>query len=386
MKYFLALLLFVSSFAEARTPLGSFTTGKLSLYKVVARDNPGWADDSVSSYNYNFDILASTINALINGTLAEATSNYVLNRSTQPGFTETRLNKLVVVDSVTLPTGYLLPVEDISPGSTHYIQARDTIQSGATAFPELLRASSATVTDFNASVSSVTDRINLRNDKPIGWGDNSIRIEGDTTDGTLRVFHSGAERLTITAPSAFGWYDSSPDVGFDIATTTLLDENYRVEGGSVAYLVVTTVTLPSGSIITNMNPQTCNTFQFFDPDWSVILDSSPVTIPTGFAPFTVPGATALDKYAFIKARIIATQDAVAESFIITANARKVGSSNGVGSNNEIAGDNANLATQVSRDAGTAWVPLVNGQVDLQCRIVGTANTQNCLFGVMALCR
>ena len=83
MKY-LFLFLFLTSSVEARTPvpLGSFTSGSLQLYKTVARDNPGWADGADASYNSNFDIIASSMTGLINGTLGIETTGFIKNQGT----------------------------------------------------------------------------------------------------------------------------------------------------------------------------------------------------------------------------------------------------------------------------------------------------------------
>ena len=181
-KLFLAFIAICNLQIVNAAPRGSGTrtTGTLGLYKPIQFENQGWLTDSDTSINKDLDIIDSSMTAIINGTLSSMTSNYILNTSTQAGYSQARLNKLVVVDSVTLPTGFLLPVEDISPGSTHYVQTRDSLQAGATAFPAYVRigtvSASAVSEDTLFSVS--TGPFVIRRDGRLGLGTTNLNVSG----------------------------------------------------------------------------------------------------------------------------------------------------------------------------------------------------------------
>ena len=113
-----------TAFSAARGS-GSFTTGKLSLYKVAAREEPGWLTDSSSSINNNFEILVATLTAMITGTLTDFTTNYV---RTVPGVEQTSnanissmtANQIYLDQKLEGPSG-TIQASMLQGGNTSYI-------------------------------------------------------------------------------------------------------------------------------------------------------------------------------------------------------------------------------------------------------------------------
>lgn len=414
---------------------GSYTSGKVGLYKPISREDPGWATDSTSSYNANFDIIASTLNSIIIGTLSDFTSNYIQLRNTlQSGATfyvtsgtlnnlnvggaftvntttasintlisssQTITSQLTVSSSVittlrassatitTLfgPTGSI-PASLLQSGSTNYIRLTDTLQAGATFFVSSGQVSTALLTNSLSVVGSGSSDQDFSISKP---GGTAYRI--GTAGTALPIeFHNPnlTNRATLGANGAWTFLSSMTVTNNFLTTgsTSLGDDsgdNVQTNTASFTFVNVTTISTPSGSHFSNVitGPPCASGFLRIGPSICIDADSNlelmiaSTTATSDSTLFrTVDSATLNGTNAravILQVRAFIEQDGVADDTQLRFCIRKTGDTTACGLTNIVVNLSANLANEDSAQAGYAIVAVDgNRDFDISCALVAGA--------------
>lgn len=211
----LAILLGLGAFSaySAARGSGSFTAGLIQLYKVAAREDPGWLTDSISSINNNFDIIASSMTGILNGTLGVGSTTFIDNQGTlQAGasfYVHLGSATSMSTNRLTGATG-AIQFSMLQGGNTSYIQNRDTMQSGTTSYPEFTQTRNLIVfgtpnlapgaTNYIANQGTLqagaSFYVFLSSAATMSWGH-------AVTTGTLSVGDAASVSGTLTAMAAF---------------------------------------------------------------------------------------------------------------------------------------------------------------------------------------
>lgn len=237
---------------------GTYTPGELHLYKPVQFENSGWLTDSDNSLNKNFQIIDSSMTAIINGTLSSMTSNYILNSNLpQPttfyvslaSSTEVRTNKLT--------------------GNSGAIQA-SMLQGGNTSYAPNINIPIASLQGANTTFMTLD-------------GSTQTKAGGLVLKGSFTVTSPSESRFggTVIVENDTELGDSSGDI-------------VTVKSASFTFVNPSTVSIPSGSAISGIGVGIESNGRIRDGNGGTIMSITPSNLRVDAGTVTFKDGTVLN--------------------------------------------------------------------------------------------
>lgn len=346
---------------------GGFTTGKLSLYKVATREEPGWVSDSTTSINHNFQILSSTLTAIIDGTLSSMTTNYILNRNTiQSGTTSyaeyTQTRNLSVYGTINLP-----------PGASNYMGLDGSNQTkiGSVTFQGGIASTGPVV------VGTATFSNPIGSSVKIIPGDSSVQFF--ITDGSGNSFITGMSNGSIN----FNY----GNIGIASATPayklSVIGDAYVSSSMTVANVVTTTSTSVGPSCASGFTRVGLSDCLDTNGTRAVDITSVPINAVSNFTTTDIPILNSTNaKWLIIRVKCQTSQDGTEGVNDVSLYVRKPGSGGSKDNTTNVCDARNRVASaggeSYTFDLNEVLVPLdANKDFDYACETTQTDNDVAC---------